>query len=310
MAVTRSTNCHRQIKCKVAPGDTVYHFVPYCKHIAGRWLARFRGTYIYVSVCGDVIYNEKTNRFVQSKRNRLKFFDQDRYFAVLRHRVVLISWKGLHPNKSYTVDHLDHCFQNFHLDNLRWASKKTQSKNRRKWERTKRMYSLYEGASEDGKHVGDYTYLELKKMNVYPNSEKVKNGHRSNGYFIKLHPDSYKDLEGEKWKKAPGLSNVMVSNLGRVYVNSKFGCPFKYYGSTTLNGYKKIQQRAVSRLVYAAFVGPIPPGMDVDHIDSNRENNRVDNLQVLTRSDNLRKRKLPSGPERFAKRRRVVECET
>lgn len=47
----------------------------------------------------------------------------------------------------------------------------------------------------------------------------------------------------------------------------------------------------LQRLVYAWFIGDIDEGYDVDHIDDDSLNNRIDNLQLLTRTENLRKRK-------------------
>lgn len=44
----------------------------------------------------------------------------------------------------------------------------------------------------------------------------------------------------------------------------------------------------VHRLVYEAFVGPIPPGIDVHHIDHDPSNNCVDNLTLATRRANIR----------------------
>lgn len=48
----------------------------------------------------------------------------------------------------------------------------------------------------------------------------------------------------------------------------------------------------LQRLLYAWFIGDIPDKMVVDHIDNNPLNNELDNLQLLTVSDNLAKRKL------------------
>lgn len=42
----------------------------------------------------------------------------------------------------------------------------------------------------------------------------------------------------------------------------------------------------IHRLVYEAFVGPIPPGWTVDHIDDNKRNNYYKNLQLLSPVDN------------------------
>jgi hypothetical protein len=43
----------------------------------------------------------------------------------------------------------------------------------------------------------------------------------------------------------------------------------------------------IHRLVVEAFIGPIPRGMDVCHADGNRQNNRLENLRIDTRSGNL-----------------------
>lgn len=46
-----------------------------------------------------------------------------------------------------------------------------------------------------------------------------------------------------------------------------------------------------SQLVYSLKYGPIPEGMDVDHIDGNRANDHPDNLRIVTRDINNRNRK-------------------
>ena len=45
------------------------------------------------------------------------------------------------------------------------------------------------------------------------------------------------------------------------------------------------------RLVYAWFIGNVPGNMDVDHIDGDTLNNNLSNLQLLSRAENLAKRK-------------------
>lgn len=41
------------------------------------------------------------------------------------------------------------------------------------------------------------------------------------------------------------------------------------------------------RLVWALFRGPIPPKMDINHIDGNKHNNALTNLELATRSENI-----------------------
>ena len=46
----------------------------------------------------------------------------------------------------------------------------------------------------------------------------------------------------------------------------------------------------LQRFLYAWFIGDVPDGMVVDHIDNNPFNNSLDNLQLLTQGENLKKR--------------------
>ena len=43
------------------------------------------------------------------------------------------------------------------------------------------------------------------------------------------------------------------------------------------------------RVLYAWFIGPIPKNYVVDHIDNNKHNNHLDNFQLLSRKDNVKK---------------------
>ncbi len=47
------------------------------------------------------------------------------------------------------------------------------------------------------------------------------------------------------------------------------------------------QNKYVHRLVWESFIGEIPEGMEIDHINSNRLDNRLENLQLVTKKENL-----------------------
>ena len=51
----------------------------------------------------------------------------------------------------------------------------------------------------------------------------------------------------------------------------------------------KCKNFTLSRLVYETFVGAIPQGYQIDHIDNNPQNNRLQNLQLLTATNNNKK---------------------
>ncbi len=48
------------------------------------------------------------------------------------------------------------------------------------------------------------------------------------------------------------------------------------------------QTTRVHRVVAAAFLGPCPPGLQVNHIDGNPANNRIENLEYCTHAENMR----------------------
>jgi hypothetical protein len=57
---------------------------------------------------------------------------------------------------------------------------------------------------------------------------------------------------------------------------------FKGVGSS-----KQRLWRRVHRLVVESFIGPIADGLEVNHKDLNKHNNNVDNLEIVTRRQNL-----------------------
>jgi hypothetical protein len=90
------------------------------------------------------------------------------------------------------------------------------------------------------------------------------------------------------WKKIEGYPGYEVSDQGDLR-NSR-GWILK---PATVRGYKLIvltkKHFYIHRLVAAAFLGPCPEGKEVDHKNNIRSDNRLENLQYLTHSENLRK---------------------
>lgn len=114
------------------------------------------------------------------------------------------------------------------------------------------------------------------------------------------------DLPGEVWRDVVGLGgHYSVSNIGRVRSNARtkirsngspIPTPTRIIKARDHNGYSMVSMtradgvclhKFVHRLVMAAFVGPIPDGMEVCHGDGTRSNNRLHNLRYGTRSDNV-----------------------
>jgi len=111
------------------------------------------------------------------------------------------------------------------------------------------------------------------------------------------------------WKIIPNTNNLYeASDCGQIrrvvsfVSNSKNGGKRKVGGKalsqkTKRNGYKEVQiftspQKGVSkyvhRLVFETFVGKIPKGMAINHIDGVKSNNKLSNLECVTYSENTK----------------------
>lgn len=111
----------------------------------------------------------------------------------------------------------------------------------------------------------------------------------------------------EEFKPICGFEHYSVSNTGKcrsedmAFVRKngrKFtrkGTLLKYY--LNKDGYrfvdlyknKKRYRFMIHRLVYSTFVGDIDKNLVIDHIDHNKENNNLDNLQQISHRENISK---------------------
>lgn len=73
----------------------------------------------------------------------------------------------------------------------------------------------------------------------------------------------------------------------------------KEAGWINSSGYRKVEYKgkeySVAQLIYMYMSGPISHGLEVDHIDQDRLNNKWDNLRLVTRRDNTQNRAVSKG---------------
>lgn len=100
-----------------------------------------------------------------------------------------------------------------------------------------------------------------------------------------------------RWEKGPDNvitefksvdgDSVFVSRDGEFLVKGK-----RRFGTRRSGGYLGITWNGTTlyahRAVYLAWVGDIPAGLEIDHIDCDKTNNEVENLRLVTRSGNMR----------------------
>lgn len=113
----------------------------------------------------------------------------------------------------------------------------------------------------------------------------------------------------EEWRPASrGDGTYMVSNRGRVkrllFTRSDgrrrrervLAVIYSHAPKNSVNGYPRIRlwngrsyaYAMVHSLVMEAFVGPLPEGMVVNHKNGVKADNRIENLEYISRGDNIR----------------------
>ena len=116
--------------------------------------------------------------------------------------------------------------------------------------------------------VSLFPIANMRRVNVLDQSELLDLFHYFNGSFYWREPRRGMSADF----KAGG---VRPDGYSQVTLNKK-----SYY---------------LHNLIWIYFNGEITKGLEVDHIDNNRRNNTIENLQLLTHSDNLRKRPYIKG---------------
>lgn len=94
---------------------------------------------------------------------------------------------------------------------------------------------------------------------------------------------------------------IAEPSTGKVYATrGPGGCPYKEpkeLSGTELNGYRVVSIRngatklqcRVHRIIWISVNGVLPDGYVIDHINNDKMDNRIENLQILTPSENSKK---------------------
>ena len=102
----------------------------------------------------------------------------------------------------------------------------------------------------------------------------------------------------ETWKDIPGYEGLYkVSNTGKVKSMNYRHSDVPRILATVDNGYgyyivilylNSVRKSAsVHRLVWTAFNGPIPEGLQINHLNENKADNRLENLSLCTAKENI-----------------------
>ena len=115
--------------------------------------------------------------------------------------------------------------------------------------------------------------MVLKTCN--PKTYYTKNGR----FYRRKSKNISIELEASKYTLYKGL----------IYRNIKLTDNHSGYLFVKLTNDKEHKVLYVHRLVYMTFIGSIPKGMQINHINHNKYDNRIENLEILTPSENQEK---------------------
>ncbi|MBR1646190.1 MAG: NUMOD4 motif-containing HNH endonuclease [Selenomonadaceae bacterium] len=151
------------------------------------------------------------------------------------------------------------------------------------------------------------TVDEAKKILLAANLSPLER----NALHVLLEKIDYKDLPGEEWRDVVGYEGLyQVSNCGRVKSFQKDNVKI-LKSNPGIGGYLRVvlckdfkkKNRFVHVLVAQAFI-PNPEGKrQINHIDGNKQNSHVSNLEWVTPAENiqhaLKMGLIQSGCDRF-----------
>lgn len=204
------------------------------------------------------------------------------------------------------VDHIDRQPANNVVENLRWASAKDQMANRGKiiYDVSRRR-SVWKCHIDTGEEIElfESTVLATNSITPYPTHLKnpyvpinnVAAGRRKTAYGYKWKYAEYEDIEGETWKPIdPESIGYPPGHVTKYYISDhgRLKCPLGVIRNPLLNpnkyGELSVEQETYlsHRLVALTFLEKKEGKDIVNHIDGNKMNNHVSNLEFVDQKEN------------------------
>jgi len=196
------------------------------------------------------------------------------------------------PENKRTVNHRNKTRSDNRVDNLEWATHSEQGihRGKPKYRGGRPIFQL----DEKGNIIKRWERLKDASLsfNVYRSrfSYACKNKTQVCGYYWMYVDEHEGDLPNEKWLSLPE-GKYFISSEGRYkYPSGKitYGNDFNGYLVVVRKCNNKEVTSCVHALVAEMFIRKRNDGEVVNHIDGNRSNNKLENLEIVTSSENTK----------------------
>lgn len=227
------------------------------------------------------------------------------------HVIMASSFLDVPQKPGMVVDHINRNILDYSLFNLRFVSPSTNNKNR---EHPKNVNSLL---------IVDDNLNLLEEIRNYTKRDKRrlfnKYSKNKNATLLTLSPELLERfiVEGKSLLKELYSSKIKWVRVNNLFELSEFGVLrkalahgyFFTYGSKNKSGYYRVVLDGKNYLVHTLMAlnflnnnKKLKPGLVIDHIDTNPSNNRLDNLRIVSQSENM------SNPITKSKRSIRIGC--
>jgi hypothetical protein len=213
------------------------------------------------------------------------------------------------PDNKPIVDHINRIKTDFSLSNLRWVTYSENNLNRSS--NGRKIECFYLRVDDTGKEYERISVNGLPKKDLGKLNWRVHNGKKKKDgtYWIyensdlNKYIDKFGPLSEEEWETCLRFPELECNPIGLI---RKGDSKQVILGTKTLEGYRKIFYKGrgymVHRLVYETFSGRLLEESEyVDHISTNRLDNRFINLRSGTHTDNM------NNPITISKREKPIK---
>lgn len=200
-----------------------------------------------------------------------------------------------------TIDHIDRDRGNNHVSNLRWSTLSEQGQNRKK-----RVCLGVDGGravwkcdKDTGERLELFQTLELASRSMPSKSVNPKSGicaaakgRVPTAFGFRWRYQAPEIIEGEVWKPLDpehvrGQEGYHISSEGRIKNRQgRVGNPH-HIGNGYMNHSVRPHTFLAHRLVAFTFLEEVPGKNIVNHIDGDKTNCRVSNLEYVTQKENI-----------------------